>query len=274
MQRVGDRNTLEQKNNEIINKIRNDQESIRKYKINKSQDKNLKISNFIDENFNEDNINNEQYKILLRIFRANNLGDYNSLIRIINNNYQTYPILNILINHIDEIKELSCLLPIVQFSNYMLSKTFQKISRIQAKQTTIQDIIKEDNHGMDLFNKFQKSWEHIGKNINRKDCHQLPEIHNITLHHPVSIVLVGEKEQDEKYIPAALEYLGSIQNRLLDKISQNENYTEYYLQEKETINIQNITGDEILMYNTNTNEIDEITNYLTNYHFIYIQIEH
>jgi hypothetical protein len=220
--------------------------SINEYKNFYLDKSSFSIINILDEDYNEDNKPSE----LTMMLRPIKIGNWDDLLRKFSVIPKKYIFLDMLINRFDEISLLSNLAPIINLTNYMTDKYNHRLKRQEAKDLLIRDSIKDENVS-NLFEKFEEAWGNISHHITQFDCKELP-VGEINSNKCLAFLLPDNVELGYGlYMCAAFQYLGKIQNNLLNSffeiVETNTRYTEQFIINKTTYPIQKIPENAIIM---------------------------
>jgi nucleoside-triphosphatase THEP1 len=255
---------------------------IQEYKTKYSLDKNISFSKILEESFNEKQIANLPCKEYMRIFRITKIGNWEDLkseflkmsLASSSNQKRNHQFMKIIIQRFEDFILLSNLYPIVSFTNYMLNLCNYRLSRQEAKEKTINDIIQGDSIAEKLFLEFSKAWENISHRCTQYSCKNLPPLKKINREMPISFVLLDDRELGYgMYMASALQQLGQIQNEVMEAIVYLiKEDTSYQLWSNVDINkypIQKFSPHEIIMHETNVECIYSMTNNLAKFYDIY-----
>jgi hypothetical protein len=179
----------------------------------------LDYMNILNENYTDKDIKMLANSELYGIFRLTRTGSWDDLKTEFMNTKPNFHFLKLLIDKFEDIKLLSNLYPIITFTNYMLNLCNYKYSRNEAKEIKIKDVIQGNLTAENLFIEFAKSYKNISYNATQWQCKVLPPLEGLTIDIPLSFVLIDDRELGYgMYIAAAFQYLGTIQNELLEAI--------------------------------------------------------
>jgi nucleoside-triphosphatase THEP1 len=257
------------------------QTAIQDYKMIHSLDKKLSYNKILEESFKEGDLIDTQYigRGLTRVFRSSRLGDWEDLkseyIKLLHTSgAKNYQFLKLLIEKFDEICLLSNLYPLVQFSNYMTNLCNYRLTRQEAKEKKIREILQDNQVGEALFYEFAKAWKRISHKCTQYMCKALPVLEKIDLDLPVSFVLLDDRELGYgMYLASAFHYLGMIQNEVLEAIvyliKENTSYQIWGNMDIHKYSIQRISPHEIIMYRTNADYVTSITDHFAKFYEIY-----
>ena len=241
---------INQKANNIANDIQN---YISSYKI----DKKLNYFSILDEQYKTEEIKELENREYFRAFRYSRLGNWQDLKKEFEkkNLGQKYQFLKIIIEKFDDVFMLSEIYPIIQFTNFMLNTFNYSLTRIEAKEKTIRRVLNDNPNGIMMFKNFANAWKKIAPKVTQYGCKILPILEEITMDMPVSFVLVDDKELGYgMYVSAALQYIGKIQNEVLESIvfliKENNNYQLWGNTDTTAYSIQKISQHDLIMYQT------------------------
>ena len=260
----------------IDQKMESIQGEIVAYRSLFSTDKKINYLSIIDERYEDEDIISLNNYEFYRIFRMNKLGNWNDLTnefmkKKLNKNYQ---FMKLLIEKFDEICSLTYLHTIVQFTNYMLSLCNYRLSRQEAKEKKIGEFIMGNKTAEKLFSEFAHVWSKIGYKATQYGCKSLPPLDKIVLDMPISFILIDDRELGYgMYMSAALQYLGLIQNEVLEAIvyliKENNNYQMWGNTDIHKYSIQKISPHEIIMYQTKEDFVNVLTENFAKFYDIY-----
>ena len=241
-------------------------------------DKKLTYLSIIDEDYKEEDINSMNNAEFFRLFRFTRVGFWDDM----KNEFmrqkgdKSYHFTKILAEKFDELQLVSNLYPIIQFTNYMMNLCNYRFSRAEAKEKKIKDVIEGNDTAIRLFEDFCKSWSKIAYKTTQWACKQLPVLDKIDSELPLSFVLIDDRELGYgMYMAAAFQYLGMIQNEVLEGIvyliKENNNYQIWGNMDTTKYPIQKISSHEIVMYQTDKNYVQELTDDFSKFYDIYNQ---
>jgi hypothetical protein len=245
------------------------------YKLFFNNDKKLNYLSIINENFAEEEIKSLSNHDLFRIFRYTRLGYWEDLKNEFLKKKVPYQLVKLLVEKFDELTNLSeCLHPIIQFSNYMLNLCNLRYTRAEAKEKKIREVILDNKTAENLFINFAQAWKRIAYKATQWQCKSLPVLDKIDLDLPLSFVLIDDRELGYgMYMAAALQYLGSIQNEVLEAIvyliKENNQYQIWGNMDGHKYSIQKIAPHEIIMYKTSKDTIHELTDTFSKFYDIF-----
>jgi hypothetical protein len=228
----------------------------------------LTYLSILDENFTEEQAINLPNKNLLLIFRTTSVCSWSQLTTEYMKSQEEHVFLKLFIDKIEEISLLSNLHPIIEFTNFMMNLLNLKISRQEAKEKKISDYIDlDDSVHIKLWENFRKAWSNISYHSTQYACKVLPRLTEMTLDLPVSFILPDDRELGYgMYMAAAFQFLGQIQNEVLESaiylIKSDSDYSSWSHMDNHRYNIQKISPQEIIMYQT---DLSDIQSYKENY---------
>jgi hypothetical protein len=244
------------------------------YKLFFNNDKKLTYLSILNENFQDDEIKSLPNYDLFRIFRYSRLGNWEDLRTEFIKKKANYQFLKLLIEKFDELTLLSNLYPIMNFTNYIMNLCNYRFSRAEAKEKKIRDVVEGNPTAEGLFIEFAKAWKKIAYKATQWQCKSLPVLDGIHIDLPLSFVLVDDRELGYgMYMAAAFQYLGMIQNEVLEAIvyliKENNNYQIWGNMDIHKYNIQKISSHEIIMYETDKDFIAKLTDTFAKFYDIY-----
>ena len=133
--------------------------------------------------------------------------------------------LNLLIENIEESKNLSYFYPILHFTRTLISEFSFKISRQEANQSTIKQVLQNHPHLLRSLKNFLESWTSLNINLTF-DCKTFEKI-KLDENSLFSYFLVdNDLNSNGIFVAAALRSLGDLQNRIRGVLNENDaNYT-------------------------------------------------
>jgi hypothetical protein len=264
-----DRDTYELKLRLAIENI-NDL-NINEYKRIYSDGSNFNIMKKIDEQYDD----NEPSELIMK-FKPVNKGTWDDLEKKLEKNPKKYFFLDMLINCTEEINLLLNLSKILNLTNLMMDKLNHKLKRQEAKDKRISEYLEYSIRP--LYEEFKNAWKNISNHITyfaKRDDVQygykvLPQLKDIHEDLAIAFLLPDDAELGYgMYMCATLQYLGQIQNSLLDNfheiVENNETYKTQFVINKNLYPIQKISENEIIDYNNNDYFKDLYVKYYTIY---------
>ncbi len=236
----------------------------------------LTYLSIIDENYSDDDIKTLNHYEYYKTFRYTRLGMWDDLKMEFKKKKMEkyYQFLKLLIDKIDEISYLAHLYPIITFTNYIQSLCNYRFTRAEAKEMKIKDIVAGNEAAEKLFFEFAESWKKIGYKVTQYGCKQLPPIDVIDLDMPLSFVLVDDRELGYgMYMAASFQYLGLIQNEVLEAIvyliKENDSYQIWGSMDTHRYQIQKVSSHEILMYHIEEDYVASLTEAFSKFYDIF-----
>jgi len=249
---------------------------ISEYKQFFNLEKKLTYLSIIDENYTDEDIKSLNHFEYYKTFRYTRLGMWEDLkIEFKKKKMEkAFQFLKLLIDKIEEISLLAHLYPIITFTNYMQSLCNYKYTRAEAKEMKIKDIVAGNEAAEKLFFEFAAAWKKIGHNVTQYGCKQLPPLDIIDLDMPLSFVLVDDRELGYgMYIAACFQYLGLIQNEVLEAIvyliKENDAYQIWGNMDTHKYQIQKISSHEILMYHIQEDYVSILTDTFSKFYDVF-----
>ena len=169
--------------------------------------------------------------------------DWDEIVKI--SSTQNYHYIILLNKYKDQISLLYNLININALSKYLLVFYNYKLSRKDSKSHLIKEIFTENN--IYLWKNFEKSWKNISYGCTQYKCKVLPKLKEMTLDMPVTYLLCDDKEiGGGMYLACAYQFLGQIQNEIIEDIQQCDNTVEF---DEKIYPIQMLSKDEIFSFN-------------------------
>jgi len=236
-----ERDEFEIKCNNIINQIISNNVISEYYKNNHNTfiANNNTILNIKDDTIKSiiqetSDVNQLSYKIypLIKYFNVVNYpneNDFNRKFKLIPERQEKYPVITSYLNAIQDkknsINSISEIFNLITpFTNYVIEKYNNKISRQEAKNKIIEDELKDDVCMKTLFKSFQKGWKKIYKKLPNYDCHGEMKPKWISKTDYLAYVLNDRYEDDYgKYIATAFKLIITSQNEFLTPLISDEN---------------------------------------------------
>jgi hypothetical protein len=246
--------------------------SINDYKNKYSTKSELSSLQKLDEEYEESNPPSD----LIMIFRPLKLGSWDDLLSKKEETTKKFVCLDILENRLDEISLLYNLPKIINFTNFMTDKFNHRVKRQDAKDKIIKDSLTDENI-LQLFNDFKQAWEGISyyitsysNNSLQYNCRELIPMDSISENNAVAFVLPDDVELGYgMYMCAAFQYMGKIQNSLLnyflETVEQNKAYKNQFIINNSLYPIQKVSQDDIII----CDDVDFIKELYVKYYTIY-----
>ncbi|ORX42558.1 hypothetical protein BCR36DRAFT_587134 [Piromyces finnis] len=213
---------------------------------------------------------------LIRYFFAINYSTYDTfynLFKDISDKEHKYPILTTYfkytIENPDKIKILESFQFINPFVVYVLEKYSNKLTRNEAKQSSIKNELEKDEKMKNLFVNFKKGWNSVYKILTNFDCHGGLTPKNIDENDCLAYVLNDTFEDGfGKYMATYYNDIISIHNEILKSLIP-ENNLKYYLkpfqnQTENYITVQDATYNEIISFNKLYDSIKDVISVFSN----------
>mmetsp|Transcript_3004 Transcript_3004/g.4645 ORF Transcript_3004/g.4645 Transcript_3004/m.4645 type:complete len:1347 (+) Transcript_3004:98-4138(+) len=184
---------------------------------------------------------------LMRLFRVISQPDFEMLSNQLQVSRRS-KLLEIYFNNEEGIKKLACLTPIVELTNELLEIYNHKISREEARNTTIEDVLRDHPRLTSSFEEFLEAWDKAEFSFLQYECKQLP-LTSFSRDSELLYFLIDNKEQGGgMYMAAALSQLAQIQNNLLLQFQEalSEMRRSQTTADKNRYPIQTISGNFIL----------------------------
>ncbi len=274
--------TTPEKRTEFENKINKIvKENIEKYDENfnsfKSENSGLNSISQFEKIIREykDSLNDEVNFPHFKYFTSQTYPNEIHLSKILNkyNDDSEFPVLKSYLKYKNDerIEKLQNLIKINPFENQLIQQFSFHISRIDAKQKKIKDVVEQYKLG-DLFKTFQEGWDNIYKDIKQYNCQRII-CKEILKTSPLASVLNDDGELEYGMnIAGAYYYFIEAQNLFIDSVSpylNKDNILHFFQKQLEnSILAQNATkGDIINLSDFNSNEYDTLEDILYQYSY-------
>ena len=163
-----------------------------------------------------------ELKRLFRVTKQPSFTELRSLFLNSSKDFQEqHSVMAVLLSKFDELPYLACLYPLLEWSRLVSSSLTHRISRKEARKTTINDFIEShllqqgrmnEERARKLFNNFENAWNKMRDFVNQyRDQEEMPYL---TEYSTVGYCLTGGDLS--VHLRKAIEILQSIQNKILD----------------------------------------------------------
>ena len=167
----------------------------------------------------------------------------------VESNSDKYKYIKILNSFSDQIQKLKYITSISSLSNKLINDNNYKMSRADAKTQSIATFISSSSTLRAMWNEFQIAWKEINSFSIQYKCKILPRLNEMTSDLAISFLLCDDKEPGYgMYIACAYQYLGSIQNEIIDEINEGEHNVTFPIQMMSSKQILSFDEDNVKLY--------------------------